>query len=123
MNMTQSKEILHKKVKALFTLFLLLFSVLTYASDNDIDKQIDKIINASPQEKKILIDELKNDISTNKYDKTETKKAVKSNKTIDEKIKSRDSKSIPASRCGSGKCGGGSSHGSKCGTGKCGMGN
>lgn len=141
MNIILLKKIFHKNVKAVLILFLFISS-LTFA--NNVDEKIEKIINASPQEKELLIKELKEDISTSKYNKTDTKKAAKSNKTIDEKIENRKSKSIPMSRYGAGKCGmgkcgsshgskcgssndskcgGGSSHGSKCGSGKCGMGN
>jgi len=112
MSMIQLKKIFYSKnIKSIFTMLLLLFSVISFASENNIDAKINQIISASPQEKTILIDELKNDISTKKYNSSDTKKTT--NKSIDEKIQNRESKSIPMSKCGIGKCG--MSHSSKCG--------
>lgn len=143
------KKIFHKNIKLLVGLLLLSCSSFSFAQDNAIDTQIQKILKAPPSEKEQLIKELKNNVSEIKYSNTQNKQKSNQNKSIDEKIKNRDSKSIPMSKCGMGKCGmgkcgmgkggrtshgakcgtssskcgGGSSHGSKCGSGKCGMGN
>lgn len=136
---------LYKSIKLLVFLSILSIPIVIFAQESDIDVKISKILKASVAEKEILLDELKNDISKETYNKTELLKTEKSNKSIDEKITLRRTKSISKSKCGMNKCWsqkkiqpgvshgskcgsfdskcGGDSHGSKCGSGKCGTSN
>jgi hypothetical protein len=118
MNMKESEE---RSLKNLLIVCLLSFSVLGFSSD--VDEKITKVLNASAVERKVLLGELKDDVSNIKYNNTESNKTANSAKSIDEKIKNRKSKFIPRSKCGMGKCGtssarcgGGKSHGSKANT-------
>lgn len=106
---------------------LLLFSLFSAAEANTLDDQIEQIMKASEKEKKILVKQLKDEISKQKYDHTEQngskgKQDSESNSSIDKKITQRSSKFIPVSdtnraKFGMDKCGPG-----KCGSGKCNMG-
>ena len=107
---------------------VLLSTSFLVAKESEVDKKINSILQASPEQKKDLIKELKLEISNIRYEetnttksKTETKSKKKTETSLDEKIKKRKECSSDM-KCGSGKCGSGKCGGSsmKCGSGKCG---
>ena len=110
-NIMQLKKRSYRNFKFLLTLMILGFSAISMAEVNTVDAKIDKIQHASDAEKGILVEQLREDISAQKYNSTETNGSSENNISIDEKIQNRRSKTITPSKCGMGKCG----------MGKCGM--
>lgn len=92
-------------------LFILGFSLFAFANESTLDDKIDKILKASEKEKAILVKQLKDDISKQKYSRIDSNQTAENNSSIDKKIKNRPSKFLPMAKCGM----------DKCGMGKCGM--